>query len=58
VLLDVLIVKNDKRRFRFFDIDDLLQSNIFIQKTELTEDIIVELNPVIRKYLEKFEKKY
>ena len=50
--------KNDKRRFRFFDIDDLLQSNIFIQKTELTEDIIVELNPVIRKYLEKFEKKY
>jgi len=28
--------KNDKRRFRFFDIADLLQSNIFIQKTELT----------------------
>jgi len=27
------------------------------KKTELTEDIIVELNPVIRKYLEKFEKK-
>jgi len=24
---------------------------------ELTEDIIVELNPVIRKYLEKFENK-
>ena len=57
MLLDVLIVKNDKRRLGFFDIADLLQSNIFIQKTELTEDIIVELNPVIRKYLEKFEKK-
>lgn len=44
-------VKNGKTRFRFIDIVDLLQSNIFIQRTELTDDVIVELNPVIKKYL-------
>ena len=49
-------IHNGKRRFKCFDIVDLLQSKIFIQKTELTEDIIVELNPVVRKYLEKLEK--
>lgn len=44
-------INNGKKRFIFSDIADLLQSKIFIKKTELSDDIVVELNPVIKKYL-------
>lgn len=44
-------INNGKKRFSFSDIADLLQSKIFIKKTELSDDIVVELNPVIKKYL-------
>ena len=44
-------INNGKKRFSFYDIADLLQSKIFIKKTELSDDIVVELNPVIKKYL-------
>jgi hypothetical protein len=44
-------IKHNKRRFNSLDIADLLQSNIFIEKAELTDYVVVELDPVVRKYI-------
>ena len=46
-------IENNKSRFKFFDVADLLQSNIFIQKVELSDDVIVELDPKVRKYFKQ-----
>jgi hypothetical protein len=46
-------IQNEKRRFKFFDVADLLQSNIFIQKVELSDDVIVDLDPKVRKYVKQ-----
>lgn len=46
--------KEDKNRFSFFDIAGLLQAEFFIQVKELDDDnLIVKLNPIIKKHLDK-----